>query len=159
MSLPARGQAGKFMKSLWINSSFLQDMLQTLQFQSQLSQTLKLQWNHQNYKDENESLCCHSSLKFSGLLSACDSYTWRLQLVQSEGGIFKCTIDVTWLLPKANSFQLTNNHCPANMSSWVIILPLYQETAWVKKPWGLLGLETHAVSPEMNTTTKCFTNL
>lgn len=86
-------------------------------------------------------------------LSACDSYTWRLRLEQTEGGIFKSTIDVTWLLPKANSLHLTNSHCLANRSPWVIILPLYQDTAWVKKPWGLLGLERHAITLEMNTAT------
>lgn len=91
-------------------------------------------------------------------LSAYDSYTWRLCLVQTEGGIFKSTVDVTWLLPKAKSLQLTNSHCLANMSPWVIILPPYQDTAGVKKPWGLLGPERHAITLEMNTTTKCFTN-
>lgn len=106
-----------------------------------------------------KNLCYRSGLKFSGLLSAYDSHTWGLWLVQTEGGIFTSTVDVTWILPKANSFQLTNNHCPANISSWVIILPLYQEAAWVKKPWGTLGLQTHVISLEMKATTKCFTNL
>lgn len=160
-SLPAWGQTGKFMKSLWSNPSFLQYLLEPPQFLSQLSQTFKWSGNEtiKIIKMKIKNLRYHSGLKFSGLLSAYDSHTWRLWLVQTEGGIFKSTVDVTWILPKANSFQLTNNHCPANMPSWVIILPLYQEAAWVKKPWGILGLQTHVISLEMKATTKCFTNL
>lgn len=133
VSLPARGQTGKLMKPLWPNLSFYQYMLEPLHFQSQPKHS-NCNENIKIIKMKMKWLCYDSGLKLSGLLSGYDSYTWRLWQVHTEGGIFKCTIDVTWLLPKANSFQLTNNHCPANMSSWVIILPLYQETAWVKKP-------------------------